>query len=175
MVTGSFASSLFGEPRATHDIDLVSALTEDRIDELVSQFAHPAYYLSRDAVLEAVVNGTMFNLLSIDEGDNVDFWMMTNEPFDQARFSRKIRKTIGGISVWISTPEDTILAKLRWCKLAGGSEKQLTDALRVFEVQHGAIDENYLDVWATKLDVTDLWNQIRDSAATLDESDSNEN
>ncbi len=39
----------------------------------------------------------------------------------------------------------TILAKLRWAKLSGGSEKQFTDALRVFEVQAGELDLDYLE------------------------------
>jgi len=36
--------------------------------------------------------------------------------------------------IWVSSPEDTILAKLRWANLSGGSEKQFIDALRVYEV-----------------------------------------
>jgi hypothetical protein len=36
-----------------------------------------------------------------------------------------------GLEMQVSSPEDTILAKLRWAKLLGGSEKQITDALRV--------------------------------------------
>jgi hypothetical protein len=43
-------------------------------------------------------------------------------------------------SIWVSSPEDTILAKLRWADISGGSEKQFTDALRVFEVQQGNVD-----------------------------------
>ena len=44
--------------------------------------------------------------------------------------------------------------KLRWSAQAGGSEKQLGDALRVYELQAGSLDEGYLDEWAVRLDVT---------------------
>ncbi len=57
----------------------------------------------------------------------------------------------------VSSPEDTILAKLRWAKLSGGSEKQFTDALCVYEVQYGKLDTDYMEHWAKKLDIESLW------------------
>lgn len=53
------------------------------------------------------------------------------------------------------------LAKLRWAKLAGGSEKQFTDALRVYEVQFGKLDIEYLEYWAKQLNVEDLLEEIK--------------
>ena len=38
MVTGSFASSAFGDPRASKDIDIVIAPTREQLIELVRQF-----------------------------------------------------------------------------------------------------------------------------------------
>jgi len=66
----------------------------------------------------------------------------------------------------VSTPEDTILVKLRWAKLSGGSEKQFIDALRVYEVQYGNLDLNYLDHWVKKLEIEPLWKQLLDEAET---------
>jgi hypothetical protein len=64
----------------------------------------------------------------------------------------------------VSSPEDTILAKLRWAKLSGGSEKQCTDALRVYEVQFGKLDLEYLERWVKKLDVESLWERLKEEA-----------
>ncbi len=64
----------------------------------------------------------------------------------------------------VSSPEDTILAKLRWAKLSGGSEKQFTDALRVYEVQRGKLDMEYLELWAKTLDVAPLWRKLLNEA-----------
>jgi len=66
----------------------------------------------------------------------------------------------------VSSPEDTILAKLRWAKLCGGSEKQFTDALRVYEVQFEKLDTNYMEYWAKKLDVESIWKRLKDKAET---------
>jgi hypothetical protein len=164
MVTGSVASSLQGEPRATHDVDLVVALPLAAAKELVKAFPPPDYYLPEEAILDAIRGRSMFNLISLTEGDKVDFWMLTDEPFDQSRFARKGVEEILGVKLQVSAPEDTILAKLRWAKLSGGSEKQFTDALRVYEMQRERLDLNYLTQWATRLGVEALWEQLKAAA-----------
>jgi hypothetical protein len=120
MVSGAIASSLQGEPRATH------------------------------------------------EGDNVDFWLLTDDSFDRARFDRRYVELFEGTRVPFSRPEDTILMKPRWAAMLGGSEKQFTDALRVYEVQHGRLDESYLDRWAATLDVRDAMTRLRAEARPVE-------
>lgn len=99
----------------------------------------------------------------------VDFWLLTTEPFDVSRFARRIRTHALGIDLDVSTPEDTILAKLRWSGLSGGSEKAYVDALRVYEVQYGRLDRAYLDEWAARLEVKDLWDRLLREAEPVDE------
>ena len=160
MVTGSIASSLQGEPRSTHDIDLVIVLPREAIPKLIAAFPPPDYYLSEESVLDAVRLKSMFNLLCLNDGEKVDFWMLTDEPFDQSRFPRRRVEMVADLTMNVSAPEDTLLAKLRWCKLSGGSEKQFTDALRVYEVQGDRLDIAYLNHWAIQLDVDDLWKRV---------------
>ncbi|HRX78557.1 MAG TPA: hypothetical protein P5307_05815 [Pirellulaceae bacterium] len=164
LVTGSWASSLQGEPRSTHDLDLVVSLEIDKVPPLLAAFTSPDYYLSDVSVKEAVRHQSMFNLLDNRSGDKVDFWMLTNESWDQERFARREVIQLYDRQVCITTPEDTILAKLRWSKLSGGSEKQFTDALRVYEVQSPQLDVEYITAWASKLDVTDLWMRLQREA-----------
>jgi hypothetical protein len=167
MVTGSFASSIQGEPRSTHDIDLVVALSLSDADKLIRAFPDSEFYLSPQAVRDAIERRRMFNLLEMDSGDKVDFWILTDDPFDTSRFARKREEKAWGLVLKVSTPEDTILAKLRWSKDSGGSEKQFTDALRIYELQHRQLDLDYLDEWASRLDVSDLWARLRSEAAPI--------
>jgi len=109
----------------------------------------------------------MFNLIDINEGDKVDFWILTEEPFDKSRFARKYIEGIIGVNMKVSAPEDTILAKLRWAKLSGGSEKQYTDALRVYEVQYANIDFSYLNSWVKELQIEDLWRRLQEEAEVI--------
>ena len=45
MISGSVAAMLFGEPRMTHDIDVVVFLDEAGIARLPEAFAAPEFYL----------------------------------------------------------------------------------------------------------------------------------
>ena len=164
MATGSIVSSLQGEPRATHDIDLVVQIRETQIEALVEAFPASDYYLDSDAIREALSERSMFNLIGLAEGDKVDFWVLTDDPFDKSRFGRRRQEELFGCRLWISSPEDTILAKLRWTLMSGGSEKQLMDALRVYEVQCPILDQSYLDQWAEALGATPLLARLRDEA-----------
>src|SRR5262249_24762255 len=103
MVTGSVASSIQGEPRSTHDIDLVVALTEFDADRLLGVFPDSEYYLSPQAVREAIQQRRMFNLLEMQSGDKVDFWVLTDHSFDTSRFARKRREQAWGMTIKVST------------------------------------------------------------------------
>ncbi|MGD9645751.1 MAG: hypothetical protein AB7U73_08565 [Pirellulales bacterium] len=166
MLTGSLATSLQGAPRATHDIDLVVELPANRIDDLAAEFPAPQFYLDTHAMREAVTRRTMFNLLDTAEGDKVDFWLLTDDAFDRSRFARRQHVPFDDASIAVSTPEDSILMKLRWVNLSGGSEKHFGDALRVFQLLQPVLDLVYLDEWAHALNVAALWQRLRDEATT---------
>ncbi len=167
MLTGSVVSSLQGEPRSTHDIDVVVAMQETDIEKLIDAFLPPIYYLDAESIREAISHRSMFNLINVVEGDKVDFWILTEQAFDQSRFARKYVEDVWGMRLQMSSPEDTILAKLHWAVKAGGSEKQLTDALRIFEVQCGSLDLDYLNRWAIALGVEEMWKRLQEEAEIL--------
>jgi hypothetical protein len=164
MVTGSIVSSLQGEPRLTHDIDFVVAIERDRIPRLLESFPTPRFYIDPPAVREAVETAGMFNVVDAEEGGKIDFWLIRDDPFDRSRFGRKYVENMFGARVNVSRPEDTILAKLWWSRLSGGSEKSLQDAVRVFEVQTGVLDRGYLESWAERLGVSDLLARVEQEA-----------
>ena len=167
MLTGSLASSLQGEPRATHDIDVVIDLDLHSVDLLVEHFPEADFYLNKSSIVEAIKNDSMFNIVDIRDGGKIDFWMLTADAYDQSRFARRRHDEIDGLSIPVSSPEDTILAKLRWAQLSGGSEKQYGDALRVYEVQASDLDHEYVNDWAKRLQIESLWHQIQSEAETL--------
>jgi hypothetical protein len=168
MVTGSLASSLQGEPRLSHDIDLVVALNEEHAAALLRAFPPPEYYLSETAMMSAIAKRQMFNLLEVAGGNKVDFWLLTDEPFDRARFSRRQWYEVRRRRVRVSSPEDTILAKLRWAKMCGGSEKQFADATHVYEFQRSVLNLAYINEWVERLGLQELWTRLQSEAAPSD-------
>ena len=112
LLTGSHASSLQGEARSTHDIDLLVRLTLDDVDSLSKIFPPDRFYLSKSAMQEAIRAGRMFNVLETTTGERIDFWVLTDTAFDQSRFARRQTIQLPGLSLDVSSPEDTNLMKL---------------------------------------------------------------
>jgi|SaaInlStandDraft_1057018.scaffolds.fasta_scaffold102205_2 hypothetical protein len=160
MLSGSHASSLQGEARATHDIDLVANLTINDAKPIIDAFQDERFYLSESAVREAIKAKRMFNLLETTTGEEVDFWVLTETPFDQSRFQRRQQIEYDDLLVCVTSPEDTMLMKLVWSKKIGGSEKQLNDVVHVYELQAGLLDMDYLDRWVKELEIEELWDRV---------------
>jgi len=167
MVTGSFVSSLQGEPRATHDIDIVITINPSQTDKMFQAFSPSEFYINLQSIVHAINQKGMFNIIHSREGLKIDFWILTDSPFDQSRFSRRYPEDFREMRIYVSRAEDTILAKLRWAKVSGGSEKQFFDALRVYEVQYGNLDLNYLEKWVIELDLDSLWSRLIKEAHTI--------
>jgi hypothetical protein len=60
-----------------------------------------------------------------------------------------------------ASPEDVILKKLQYDQM-GGSEKHLRDIAGVFKIQGAQLDLAYLDEWADRLGVAEIWRGLRD-------------
>jgi hypothetical protein len=164
MVTGSVVSSLQGEPRSTHDVDVIVAIQPAHVRVMLEAFSAPRFYVDEAAIREAMTVGGAFNVIDRHEGDKVDFWMLTESEFDRSRFGRRYAENVFGIRMNVSSPEDTIIAKLHWAKLSGGGEQYVRDALGVYQVQEPNLDAKYLDEWAAKMDLESLLAKVRAEA-----------
>src|SRR5688572_23695953 len=90
MVTGSFASSHHGRPRATQDLDLVIAPTAEQLELFISSLSHPQYYVVRVTALEALRSEDQFNLIEKESGWKVDFIIRKSRPFSRVEFDRRV-------------------------------------------------------------------------------------
>ena len=161
MVTGSTVSSIQREPRLTHDIDFVIILESVSIPGLIEAFSGHSFYLNPASIQDAIDQRRMFNVIDSSSGNKLDFWMLTDTEFDKSRFARRQRINALGLDNFIATtPEGAILSKLRWANEAGGSEKQLTDAVQVFEMQFDLLDITYLKTWVEELMLQQEWHQL---------------
>jgi hypothetical protein len=71
MVSGSLASSVHGEPRATNDLDLVIDPATDALDRLMERLPKQ-WYASPEAAREALLHRSMFNIIDAESGWKAD-------------------------------------------------------------------------------------------------------
>ena len=63
--------------------------------------------------------------------------------------------------MFVASPEDTIVSKLEWSKLAGGSERQRRDVAGVLSSTGDRIDLAYVERWVAELDLSEEWDAAR--------------
>jgi hypothetical protein len=159
-VGGSIASSLCGIGRSTLDVDIIADLTENKVDVLVNKL-RSTYYIDGNMIREAIRRHSCFNLIHLTTSYKIDVFVLKNRKFDGLSMSRR-RKDIlhdedKSYQIYLSSPEDILLAKLEWYRLGDEiSDKQWNDILGVMKVQQDALDRDYLEKWAIELGVDDL-------------------
>ncbi len=152
MVTGSLASTYYGPPRTTQDIDIVVALTLPRLRALVPLLPEDRYYLSEAAGLDALRRQGQFNVIDLETGWKADLIVRKRRAWSQEEFDCKRQARLLGVDVYVASPEDIVLAKLEWSKRPG-SERQLSDVQGVLDSLGEELDWRYLERWAEALEL----------------------
>ncbi len=161
LVTGSTATIFYGEPRFTADIDVVVELTAEAVPILLARFPAGEFYADEESARQAVAKSAQFNILHPASGLKVDVIVASGGAFDRSRFARARRvHPDASYSAAFASPEDVILKKLLFYR-AGGSDKHLRDVAGVLKISGEELDRDYLDVWADRLGVADLWRAVR--------------
>jgi hypothetical protein len=156
MVTGSFASSAHGVPRATNDIDIVIAPTHEQLLALLEQFPESGYYSSREHALDALRHRSHFNVIDYGGMWKVDFIVRKDRAFSELELNRRTMVEIAGVTLYAATPEDVLLSKLEWAKGAE-SERQIDDAAGIIRVQGNNLDVGYIQQWVADLGLEHQW------------------
>jgi len=130
-VGGSLASSLHGVMRSTLDVDIVADMHLEHIPPLVAVLSKE-FYADDEMMKDAIEHQGSFNLIHYETAFKVDIFIRKSRAFDQMQLERRktsIITTNPEESVYITSPEDTILAKLEWYRMGGEvSERQWRDA-----------------------------------------------
>jgi hypothetical protein len=165
MISGSLASSFYGEPRATNDFDLIIDPDATRLDRFLDSLP-PQWYVSREAANRALADRSMFNVIDTEGAWKADLIIRKERPFSLLEFSRAIPATILGSKVLIVTPEDSILTKLER-SIESDAQRQYRDALCVAVLNRDALDQVYLKQWAKDLGLEQLLTKLLTEATAI--------
>jgi hypothetical protein len=157
-IGGSIASAFAGEPRSTLDVDIVVSLTPEQADALADALNRD-FYLDRARLQHAVATRTSANLIHLASAIKIDLFVAGGTPLDGSLLARRRLVVVGDPprEVFVHTPEDILLQKLRWFRLGGEtSDRQWRDVLAIVHVQDDSLDRTYLSRGAETLGVADL-------------------
>ncbi|MEZ5381872.1 MAG: hypothetical protein R2754_08770 [Microthrixaceae bacterium] len=151
-IVGSTAAAAWGVVRPTRDVDLVALLSPgEMMDSFLDHLAGSDLYVPFAEARRAAQEGGSFNIIHAGSGGKVDVFVGRDD-FARERLSRRVGDEVLGITTWVATPEDVILAKLQ-CRLASRSEVQWRDCVEIAATQD--LDLPYMRSWANRLGIDD--------------------
>jgi hypothetical protein len=158
-VGGSWASTAFGEPRFTNDVDILAEFTQENLHGFLCNLPE-TFYVDADEALSAIRRGRPFNAIHMPTVLKFDFFPAGAFPLGPEELDRAVSLEDTGLSkepTRFVTPEDILLAKLYWFKSGGEvSEVQWRDLKSVVRGCANTLDRKYLEQSAAKLGVRDL-------------------
>ena len=148
LLGGSVASSAWGVPRATLDVDLLAEIRRSQAADFAAALGS-GWYADPQVIGDAIQAGRPFNIIHIPTGQKFDIFPPTGE-FHQAELSRATPMSfeIAGQTVRcpLATAEDILLAKLQWYRAGGEiSQRQWSDVLGLLAMNR-ALDRDYLSM-----------------------------
>lgn len=155
LIGGSVASSLYGIPRATLDVDLVADLAPSQVPNLVRVWSE--HFLADERmILDAAENKRSCNLIHLDSALKIDIFVPGPDAWLAQELSNRtmveVRTASGSARLPFARPEDVLLHKLRWFLDGGGvSDRQWGDILGLVRTRRESLDMVHLEHWAGHL------------------------
>ena len=168
LIGGSLASTLYGMVRMTQDSDIIADLKREQVNPFTAALIKD-FYIDEEMIYQAISQRASFNLLHRTSFFKVDIFIPKIRPFTEQQFARAERQVLSlepPVEAFVSSAEDTLLAKLEWYRMGGEvSDRQWRDALGIIEVQSAVLDLVYLRRWAMELEITDLFERALQEGA----------
>jgi len=162
MVTGSVASTMYGEPRLTHDIDLVVACDDRQLAVLAAVFHEAEYYCPPVEVmcLEAHrASRGHFNIIHHESGFKADVYPVGRDPFLRWGLENALIVPLGDEPVRLAPPEYVIIKKLEYFR-EGGSHKHLDDIRYMLKQSAKIIDVKRVENLVDRFGLAGEWRQV---------------
>lgn len=151
---GSLASSLFGEPRSTVDVDIAIRVPPEAAGQLLAGFG-PEFYIPTEAAERALDEHGSFNILDTASGLKIDLFVLSDDALDTFQIERRVPVTIPGLTrtIWVTAPEVQVLRKLSWHQQGGAvSDRQWRDVVSILRVTT-SLDHEFLAATARQLNL----------------------
>ena len=164
MVIGGIANLIWGEPRATVDIDVTVLVPADRVDAFIASVGREYQVLVDDPA--AFVRDTRVLPVAARSGVRIDlvFGLL---PFEEEAVRRAASVDAAGRSVRVCTAEDLILMKI-----ISQRQRDLDDARAIVRRRRFELDLEYLEPRIAEMarllerdDINSLWRDWKAEAS----------
>lgn len=141
---GALALGAWGQVRATQDIDVLILFEDDELIKLEDQL-HPLGF-TRDTEWSEANPLLREQMVRFRHAAYPLDLLSARDAHDREVLHRRREISLGEFSVWVCSPEDLILLKLKI-----GRPRDFEDAMSVVQLQGANLDMDYVWGWADRL------------------------
>jgi len=164
VIWGGVAAITYGEPRFTRDMDVLVRLHYDQVDTLARVLEEDGYYVSVEAIRDAVDRHFYFNVIHMETGIKVDFLVAERDPIHVWAFEHcRVKNFDEFRQASYMPPESVILTKLR-AHQDSGSTRHLDDIEGILRVSGPELDLAYVDREAARVGAFGTWRELLDES-----------
>jgi len=145
-VTGSVAAIVYGEPRLTHDIDIVLELSDTDAENFEKYFPNSEFYFPPTDIIKiekSRLSRGHFNMIHLETGFKADIYFIGADEFSLWAYENLKEIKFHGVIINVAPPEYVIVRKLQYYQ-EGKSSKHLTDIKSILEQSSDLIDDKFL-------------------------------
>jgi len=164
MVSGSVAVIIYGEPRLTHDVDLIVVLDREHVARIPEVFSPEEFYCPPIEVIAVEVAREQrghFNIIHHVTGFKADVYLSGRDPLHSWGLARAQRLEVEGETLVVAPPEYVILRKLEYHR-EGGSEKHLRDIRSMLDTSPEKIHRAELEQQIVARGLQESWRQVQE-------------
>ena len=157
---GALALGAWGTPRTTQDLDVLISIEHEDRPRLIQQMEGRGFIVdSRWNEDNPMIRE--FHVRLHRDAIPVDL-MLPRDAHDQECLARRRQYQLAGLSLWIISPEDFVLHKLK-----AGRAQDFIDVLSVLHRRQRSLDRPYMIQWAQRLSIWEEWQYCeRESSST---------
>jgi hypothetical protein len=163
MVSGSVSVIIYGEPRLTHDVDLIAILDRKQIARLPDFFPSTEFYLPPQEVIAVEAAREQrghFNIIHHRTGFKADVYLCGTDPLHAWGLARARKLEVEGELLVVAPPEYVIIRKLEYFR-DGGSEKHLRDIRSILATSPELIQRAELERLIAERSLLDIWRRVQ--------------
>ena len=167
MVSGSVAVIIYGEPRLTHDVDLIAALGREHIAHLSEAFPTAEFYCPPPEVIAVEAARDQrghFNIIHHETGFKADVYLSGRDPLHAWGLARARRLDVEGDLLVVAPPEYVILRKLEYFR-EGGSERHVRDIRSMLDTSPELVGQAELERLIDMRGLREVWQRVQDRSA----------
>jgi hypothetical protein len=163
MVTGSVAAMLYGEPRMTHDIDLVVTMRTEQIAAFIQAFPERGYYCPPEEVIGTEIARAQrghFNLIHRVTGYKADIYLFGNDELHAWGMKNRKGVIIENNRIDIAPVEYVIVRKLEYFR-ESGYQKHLLDIEGILRVEGTELSLIVIQEWIKRFSLDKEWSMVK--------------